>query len=131
MKIVKQIFSGFLLILFLIGAIQVNVNAHYCKGRLAKISVWDKVDPCCKKENGQTQIENNCCSSAEFSLAFEDEFQKNQSNFTQELQIVFHEYDEIGLQHSDAIKLSIITDRAPPNPKRKLYLLNQSLKLCA
>lgn len=108
-----------------------NVNAHYCKGRLAKISVWENSDPCCKKKSENAQFENNCCSNAEFNLAFDDDFQKNQSNFTQMFQVVLHEYDERLLQHSDAIIRSIATDRAPPNSKRKLYLLNQSLKLCA
>lgn len=129
--LMRKIFTYFFIVLFLIGAIGVNINTHYCKGRLAKVSIWADSEPCCKKDKRESKLKNNCCSDEVITLGFEDNFQKNHFSFEKlDVEAYTQEFIKYNLHQKDK-ELSVGADRAPPENHQKLYILYASLKLCA
>lgn len=131
MSLIRQIANSLVIVLFLLGTIGVNINKHYCKGRLAKVSFWGASDPCCKKAPSNNQFSKNCCSSEEINLAFDDDFQKQQFEFESKNYTPETRTESIRNHQYAFIDIEIISERAPPELQKKLYILHSSLKLCA
>lgn len=131
MQCLRNLFNYFVLLLFLAASVGISVNKHYCKGRLAQVSFWESIDPCCEKETEGNQYCSGCCSDEVILLSIEDNFQKKhfEGPLVQWSTIKQPRIDSY--QSEESLLREIQSDRAPPEATQKLYILYQSLKLYA
>ncbi len=128
MQLLKRIFNSLIIALFLLGAIGININKHYCKGRLAQVSLWQNDDPCAGEEHhGKAFKKMDCCSNEQISLEFEDDFQKENFKNLNVHVIQSKSFDLRSFVLPKVLRQNSQTDRAPPVSTVDIYLMQKKL----
>lgn len=127
----KKIFLILLVFLYIIPAIGVSVQAHYCGGKLASVSLTaSKADSCAC---GSKQSKKKCCSNKTFSIKTKDSqqspFELNPEFKAFKFQLLRTIKQKFNLQSARTVNSFYINHHPPDVVKPPLFLLNRVFRI--
>ncbi|MBA3704789.1 MAG: hypothetical protein H0W84_02490 [Bacteroidetes bacterium] len=128
----KKITIILLMAIYLVPSVGFSVNAHYCGGKLASVSLDFLKTKKCKC--GNKKMNPNCCKTKTFSLKINDS-QKQTPQLTFDFNKNFKIQPEFAIVSTNTFQTVVILNtflnnhHPPDQPKQEFYLLNQVFRI--